>query len=46
MSKYPDGQEVIVRIVEVEEDNITVDANHPLAGQDLSFEITLVEIEN
>lgn len=46
MSKYPDGQEVVVRIVEVEEESITVDANHPLAGQDLTFEITLVEIEN
>lgn len=34
-----------VRIVEVAEDTVTVDANHPLAGQDLTFEITLVEAD-
>jgi peptidylprolyl isomerase len=31
-------------VTEVEEDNITVDANHPLAGQALTFAIELVEI--
>lgn len=46
MSKYPDGTDVIVRIVEVGEEDVTVDANHPLAGRDLTFEITLVGIEN
>ena len=33
-----------VRVVEVAEDAITLDANHPLAGEDLTFELTLVEI--
>jgi FKBP-type peptidyl-prolyl cis-trans isomerase 2 len=46
MSKYPDGTDVIVRIVEVSTDVVTVDANHPLAGRDLTFEITLVSINN
>ena len=46
MSKYPDGTDVVVRIVEVSKDDVTVDANHPLAGRDLTFEITLVSIEN
>ena len=45
MSKYPDGTEVIVRITEVNDETIKVDANHPLAGEDLNFEITVVEID-
>lgn len=39
----PEG-EMPVRIVEVAADTVTLDANHPLAGQDLTFELTLVEI--
>ena len=45
VSKSPDGQEQIVKIAEVKEASIVVDANHPLAGQDLTFEIELVEIQ-
>ena len=44
MSKYPDGTDVVVRIVKVAENEVVVDANHPLAGRDLTFEITLVSI--
>jgi len=39
-----DGQPIPVRITEVGEENLTLDANHPLAGQDLKFEIELVEV--
>ena len=39
----PDG-EMPVRIVELDGENLTLDANHPLAGQDLTFELTLVAI--
>ncbi len=39
-----DGQVVRVRVLGVAEDAIVVDANHPLAGKPLSFEIELVEI--
>jgi peptidylprolyl isomerase len=39
----PDG-EMPVRIVEMDDENLTLDANHPLAGQDLTFELTLVEV--
>ncbi|MEX0844054.1 MAG: peptidylprolyl isomerase [Balneolaceae bacterium] len=42
----PDGQPVPVQITKVEEENIIIDANHPLAGKDLTFDIELVEIVN
>ena len=31
--------------VDPEEDHIVVDANHPLAGHDLTFELELIEIK-
>jgi len=40
----PDGEEMPVRIVDLDEEHLTLDANHPLAGQDLTFELTLIEI--
>ena len=39
-----DDEELGVAVVEVTADSITFDANHPLAGEDLTFEIQLVEI--
>lgn len=42
----PDGQPVPVQITKVEEENIIIDANHPLAGKDLTFDIELVDIIN
>ncbi len=38
------GQVIPVTIVEIKEDSVTLDANHPLAGQDLIFDIEVVEI--
>ena len=43
-SQSPDGQVMTLVVTEVEEANITVDANHPLAGEALTFAIELVEI--
>ena len=40
----PQGQPIPVRIVAVAEENITIDANHPLAGQNLNFELELVAV--
>lgn len=39
-----EGHPMIVEVSEVNESEITLDANHPLAGQDLSFEIELLAI--
>ncbi|HAA00860.1 MAG TPA: peptidylprolyl isomerase [Flavobacteriales bacterium] len=44
VSETPDGHQLIVVVREVGLEHITIDANHPLAGKDLSFDIRLVEI--
>lgn len=43
-ARTPDGNTVMLTVVEATEDAVTVDANHPLAGQDLVFAVELVEI--
>lgn len=40
----PDGQPIPVRITEITDENLTLDANHPLAGKDLTFDIEVVSI--
>jgi FKBP-type peptidyl-prolyl cis-trans isomerase 2 len=39
-----DGRQIPAVITAVKENSITIDANHPLAGKDLIFEVELVEI--
>ena len=39
-----DGRQMKVTVIQVEDDHIVIDGNHPLAGKDLVFDIKLVEI--
>ena len=41
----PDGQAIPVTVAEVTDSEVILDANHPLAGQDLNFRIRLVDVE-
>ncbi|OYW20223.1 MAG: peptidylprolyl isomerase [Sphingobacteriales bacterium 12-47-4] len=38
------GEQFQVRVAEIEGENVVLDANHPLAGEELVFDIELVEI--
>ncbi|MGD8747824.1 MAG: peptidylprolyl isomerase [Balneolaceae bacterium] len=40
------GQAIPVQITAVKDDYVKLDANHPLAGKDLTFDIELVEIQD
>lgn len=46
-NKAPNGQVVQtpMRVVKIEGNDITLDYNHPLAGKDLTFEVTLVDVK-
>jgi peptidylprolyl isomerase len=38
------GQSMVVRVVDTSEQSVTLDANHPLAGRDLTFDLELLEV--
>jgi FKBP-type peptidyl-prolyl cis-trans isomerase 2 len=44
VSKSPDGQEMNLLVIEVKEDSVILDGNHPLAGKDLIFDLEVVAI--
>ena len=43
-ARSPEGQPIPVLVTEVNETDVTLDANHPLAGQELTFEIELMDV--
>jgi FKBP-type peptidyl-prolyl cis-trans isomerase 2 len=43
-AQNPDGQSVRFVVAAFDAETVTLDGNHPLAGQDLTFEIEVVEI--
>ncbi len=42
--RQPNGNDIEAMITDVQGDTITLDANHPLAGRALIFEIELIEV--
>ena len=39
-----ESENIVVRVIEVSDSHVKIDANHPLAGQNFSMEVKLVEI--
>ncbi|QZD93190.1 FKBP-type peptidyl-prolyl cis-trans isomerase [Qipengyuania xiapuensis] len=44
-AQSPDGQPMTLIILEVGDEAVKVDGNHPLAGEDVTFELTLRDIK-
>jgi len=44
--ELPSGETMPVRIIDIEGDDVTLDANHLLAGETLHFDVQLVSIDN
>ena len=42
---FPDGSNAAVQVAAIDEQSVTLDANHPLAGKNLTFELELVSID-
>ena len=45
-ARTPDGAARLVTVTKVEADNVTVDANHPLAGMPLTFDVKVVDVRD
>ena len=42
---FPDGSSAAVQVAAMDDQSVTLDANHPLAGKNLTFELELVSID-
>lgn len=43
-AQAPDGQVQLITVTEVSDEEVTVDGNHPLAGQVLHFDVTIEDV--
>jgi len=41
-----DGHDIMITVTKVEDDQVTIDGNHPLAGMQLNFDVTVVEVRD
>ena len=46
VANSPDGHPMPFKVAAVEEKEVTIDFNHPLAGKDLEFNVHLIDIRN
>jgi FKBP-type peptidyl-prolyl cis-trans isomerase SlyD len=46
VAESPDGEEVVMRVVELRDDSVMVDANHPLAGATLHYLVEVREVRD
>ena len=42
--RQPEGKSMVLNVTEITDESVTLDGNHPLAGEDLTFDLELVEI--
>jgi peptidylprolyl isomerase len=42
----PEGQQIPAHVIDVDDEKVTFDLNHPLAGQSLTFDIEVVGISD
>jgi FKBP-type peptidyl-prolyl cis-trans isomerase SlyD len=42
----PDGQVIIARVVEIKEDTVLLNYNHPLAGKTLFFDVKILDVQD
>lgn len=43
---HTDSGPLLVTVVDVDDENVTVDGNHPLAGVNLNFDVTVVDVRD
>ena len=42
----PNGEMLVVTVMEVEEEHVMVDGNHPLAGVELNFDVKIIDVRD
>ncbi len=45
-AQSPEGQMMVVMVTAVNDDTVSVDGNHPLAGENLHFEVNVVDVRD
>lgn len=43
-SEGPEGQPIALHVIDISGDKVLVDGNHPLAGEELNFDITILDV--
>ena len=42
----PEGDPLVITVMAVEENNVTIDGNHPLAGERLQFDVKVIDVRD